>query len=476
VSVDADRVERMFEDVVRLRGQLTELVTAVDPDALSGRTARELWAEFDRVERLAAGAKTVLARRVAATHRPDRAGTKTAADDLARRGGTSTNTARDALEISSRLAELPRLDEALRRGELSSAQASAISSAAALDPIAELRLVERAQRMSLRELREECARVRAAADPDPDATNRRIHQGRGLRRWTDQEGGWNLSARGTPQDGAAFSAVLDPIIDEIFSTARRDGRQEPVDAYGFDALIAMANRAHGGIDQPGEVRDESIRTAGHNELTGDDRSGTGGPKPGRRVGHRSVNPRYQALLRIDVQALRRGRVEGAELCEIAGVGPVPVAVARDMLGDAVLRLVVTNGVDVANVTHLGRGPTAAQRAALMWMSPTCSVEGCNRARIEIDHSEPWARTRHTRLAELNPLCGFHHGLKTRLDYALVAGSGKRPFVPPDDARHPRYRKARGDPLPAPPQRQSRKPPPGAAPRRRWPEQLAVLDS
>jgi len=140
------RVERMFEDLVRLRGQLTELVTAVDPDALSGRTARELWAEFDRVERLAAGAKTVLARRVAATHRPDRAGTKTAADDLARRGGTSTNTARDALEISSRLAELPRLDEALRRGELSSAQASAISSAAALDPIAELRLVERAQR------------------------------------------------------------------------------------------------------------------------------------------------------------------------------------------------------------------------------------------------------------------------------------------------------------------------------------------
>jgi len=81
----------------------------------------------------------------------------------------------------------------------------------------------------------------------------------------------------------------------------------------------------------------------------------------------------------------------------------------------------------------------------MWMSPTCSVEGCNRARIEIDHSEPWARTRHTRLAELNPLCGFDHGLKTRLDYALVAGSGKRPFVPPDDARHPRYRKARGDP-------------------------------
>jgi hypothetical protein len=58
----------MFESVVRVRGQLGELVTAVDPDAVSGDTARQLWAEFDRIERLAAGAKTLLARRIAATH------------------------------------------------------------------------------------------------------------------------------------------------------------------------------------------------------------------------------------------------------------------------------------------------------------------------------------------------------------------------------------------------------------------------
>ncbi len=41
---------------------------------------------------------------------------------------------------------------------------------------------------------------------------------------------------------------------------------------------------------------------------------------------RSTNPRYLALLRVDVAALRRGRVAGEELCEIAGVGPVPVSV------------------------------------------------------------------------------------------------------------------------------------------------------
>jgi hypothetical protein len=43
-----------------------------------------------------------------------------------------------------------------------------------------------------------------------------------------------------------------------------------------------------------------------------------------------------------------------------------------------LKLVITTGVDVADVTHLGRGPTAAQRAALLWANPTCSVHGCQR--------------------------------------------------------------------------------------------------
>jgi hypothetical protein len=143
--------------------------------------------------------------------------------------------------------------------------------------------------------------------------------------------------------------------------------------------------------------------------------------------------------------LRRGRVDGEELCEIAGVGPVPVTVARDLLGEAIVKLVITRGVDVANITHLGRGPTVAQKIALMWTNPTCTAEGCHRRRIEYDHRTPWAQTRHTRLDELDPLCDYHHDLKTRLGWALVPGTGKRPFVPPDDPRHPRHQPPRTGP-------------------------------
>ena len=77
----------MYEAVVRIRGQLGELVSAVDPDGVSGRAAGELWAEFDRIERLGAAGKTLLARRIAASHQRDREGTRSAAESLARQGG-----------------------------------------------------------------------------------------------------------------------------------------------------------------------------------------------------------------------------------------------------------------------------------------------------------------------------------------------------------------------------------------------------
>jgi hypothetical protein len=464
----------MFQDtVVRAGEMIAGVVDGLDPDAVSGSAARELWSAFDRAERLCAAGKTLLARRLAATHQRN-GGTRSAAEEMSRRSGSSAGAAKDSLDTSQRLPDQAPVETALRRGELSSAQVALISAAVAADPSQAERLTDLAGKVSLAELREECARVKAAADPDPEATNRRIHARRELRRWIDSEGFWNLHAKGTPQAGAAFNAVLDTIVEQFFGAARRDGRRESPDVYGFDALMAMADRAadqaarhcHGGQTEhstaagaptadtgpatggPDRAADRvtsaraDIAEAGQPGIFAVGRSQSGSPRP---PAPRTVGPRYLALLRIDVEALRRGRIKGEEICEITGVGPVPVSVARDLLGEAIVKLVITNGVDVLNVTHLGRGPTAAQRAALMWMNPTCSVQGCNRRRIEWDHREDWAKTRHTRMDELDPLCEFHHDLKTRLGWALVAGTGKRPFVPPDDPRHPRYQPSRTGP-------------------------------
>jgi hypothetical protein len=90
--------------------------------------------------------------------------------------------------------------------------------------------------------------------------------------------------------------------------------------------------------------------------------------------------------------------------------------------------------------------------ALAWLMPCCSVEGCSRTWTENDHRIDWAKTRHTRLDELDPLCKWHHQLKTLEGWALVAGKGKRAMVPRDDPRHPKNTSgdASGDATSGPP--------------------------
>ena len=152
----------------------------------------------------------------------------------------------------------------------------------------------------------------------------------------------------------------------------------------------------------------------------------------------TARPQHLALLRLDIEALWRGHVEGHELCEVAGLGPIPVEVARRLLGDAVLKLIITNGDAVANVTSLTRGPTQAMRYALLWTSHTCIAEGCPNTILEHDHrwGAEYNHTRHTRLDELDRPCTTHHDLHTNQGWALIPGTGKRPMVPPTDPRHP----------------------------------------
>ena len=65
----------------------------------------------------------------------------------------------------------------------------------------------------------------------------------------------------------------------------------------------------------------------------------------------------------------RGHVEGDECGMIKGVGPVPVATVRAMLDDAFLGAVVTDGVDIRSVVHMGRRPTTLAGDGLVGSGP-----------------------------------------------------------------------------------------------------------
>jgi hypothetical protein len=384
------------------------LVAGLIADDVAARDVTDVWSAFDRIERLVSSAKVLLAARAEESGSWRRAGARSAADHLARLGGTSTSEARRAIENSKDVATLTGVADAMRAGRLSAAQVDAIAPAAAADPFAQTRLIEVAQTTNVTELREECLRTRAAADPDPDATHRRIHENRRSRTNVDREGAWNLRARGTAEQGAVFESKLEPMIDALFAQARAEGRREPREAYAFDALMMLGDRGAEAETEPAAKK-------------------------------KSTNPRHLAILRLDLEALRRGATEGDEVCEIPGVGPIPVRVARELLGDAILNIVITKGVDVMNVTHLGRRATAAQRIALLWSKPKCANSACSSTFTQIDHREPWAITKHTVLGELDPLCPHDHDLKSNHGWPLVAGKGRRAFVGPNDPRHPRNR-------------------------------------
>jgi len=434
--------------IKKVLGGLRDAVAGLDIEGVPDEEVAPMWAHLDAAERLASAAKVLLARRVEQCEIWRREGHRSAADYMAAIAGGSITGARATLTTSKRLSELPTTEAALRAGRLSNAQTTRIAEAASVNRGTEVGLLKLAATASLRELDDACSRAKTAGDPDPDATYRRIHRNRRLYETRDPEGAWCLHGRGTVDAGAEFNSALEPIIDELFSRARSEGRRETRERLAFDALIELARRSTQETGTAGEaqmmppvVSEAETTEPGDAEIP---RSNRKQRRLAQRKQSRSRKPGNLGLLRIDIEALQRGRVEGDELCEIAGVGPIPVTRARELLTDAVLKLVITRGVDVLSVTHLGRSPTVAQQMALLWQMPCCSVEGCSRTWVQNDHRVDWAMSHHSRLDELDPLCHHHHNLKTRQGWALVVGKGKRAMVPPDDPRHPANAEAGGD--------------------------------
>ena len=176
----------------------------------------------------------------------------------------------------------------------------------------------------LNELKEQAGREKAAADPDRDAQERRHHRDRSVRTWTASDGSFQFRGNDTVASGGRLLEALNPIVDDIIEDRKKSDRPESRAAYLYDALVRPGEQARG---TPSPDSDQ-----------------TNGPRPTPKVRHR-------AILRLDLEALQRGRVEGDELCEIAGLGPIPIRTAMTLLGESTLHLVLTKGVDVAKVTH-----------------------------------------------------------------------------------------------------------------------------
>ena len=407
-------LESLFErQVAAAEEAVRAAVAAIDPDEVPASQSVALFERLDRIVRSASAGRTLLARRVEDAQVWKRKGHRSAAEHLAELTGSSLGAARTEMETSKALQGLPCTRRQMVDGVLSSHQASVIAGAATVNPGAEGALLAVAGSASLLELRDEALRAKAAGDPDPGATHARLRRQRRVTRFTDAEGARHLNLCGPVDEVSVIEAELDRRLSQLIRQLPAGRPMECRDALAFDAAVAMARRSEGG-DTP-----------------------SAGPT-GRAS--QVTRPQHLALLRLDIAALWRGYAEGDELCEVTGLGPIPVGVARRLLGEAALKLLITTGEAVAHVTSLTRGPTQAMRYALLWSSPTCTVEGCSRTIVEHDHryGAEYKDTKRTRLDEIDRVCTTHHDLHTRHGWALVPGTGKRPLVPPDDPRHPAH--------------------------------------
>lgn len=384
---------------------LAGIVTALDPDVLEPRLAAELVERFARLAKLADAGKALAARRVADSGLWKAEGHRGPGEWLARRSGTTVGGAIADLEAAEAARQLEGVDAALRRGDLSADQARAIAPAAAADPQAEQALLDAAQSEPLQSLRAKARKVQEAAQSDELDRYEAARAGTFFRHFATASGRERLEAELMPDEAAVVLAAMEPHRRRIFDQARRTGRRDATHRYDAEALVAMATASVG--------RDGS------------------GPKP-------VIN------LRVDMAAFERGSTEAGETCEIPGIGPVPVAVARAWADDAILRVLLVEATDVVAMVNMSRGPTLAQRIALEERDPVCVVPGCNESfGLEVDHRTPWVDVRRTELHNLNRLCRWHHYLKTHKGWRLEGGPGRWEWLPPPQRPGPDLHRLEG---------------------------------
>jgi len=365
----------------QLTTELQTYISSIEVDCIDAAGARGLVEIAERVRRAGDSLRTVAVGQVQRTNAWKGEGAKSLSEWLSIETDCAHYEAQSVVLLANQLQHLPVTQAALLSGDLSGTQAVEVARGAIVAPNTERQLLNLSKHVTVRDLRDATSRVVAAATDEAER-HRQVHKSRYLKSWIDLDGSFNLKARMTAANGALVMAALKPIQDEIFRSARKSGEHERPEAYAADALMVLC----------------AAKTASTTKTS-----------------------RANAVIsiRIDIDALKRGHTEHGEVCEIAGVGPIPVASATEYLGEAFLKLLIIDGTDIKTIAHMGRALPAKLCTAVEERDRVCQVPRCDMTLgLEIDHIEPFAEGGETSFKNLVRLCKRHHLQKTHDGYRL----------------------------------------------------------
>ena len=376
----------MFDRLDQLTTELEACFASMEVECFDAARAARLVSSGERVRRLGDAIRTIGVGQVERTNGWKGQGAKSVAEWLSIETDCAHYEAQSVVVLANQLHHLPVTEAALRSGELSGTQAVEVARGAIVAPNTETQLLNLARHATVRDLRDATSRVVASATDEAER-HRQVHKSRYFKSWTDLDGSFNVRGRMTAANGALVMAALKPIQDEIFKAARKSGEHERPEAYAADALMALCEKAT--------------------------------TKKSSESGKQTSRPNAVMNIRIDIDALKRGHTKHGEICEIAGVGPIPVATATEYLGEAFLKLLVMDGIDIKTVAHMGRAIPAPLRTAVEERDRVCQVPTCDMSvGLEIDHIKPFAEGGPASLENLVRLCKRHHLQKTHDGYRL----------------------------------------------------------
>lgn len=301
---------------------------------------------------------------------------------LSWRAGMNLRTAHENVRVARRLAQLPKLQEAMREGRINYTQARALTRIAEEETQDTLLALAGDSSGQQLEQRVRWIRQRAAADAgEIDPAN--------LRLW------WEELDDGTTAMHANMRADQAGTVRQSLETMKRLAQPEdPGSVSTVDALVFMATLA---------------ATAATKHLAAQ-RAG-GDEKKQKRL-ETTIARKSEALLIVS-QSTVVARARGPqERCELADGTQLSVEAARRLLCDSAVRALLVD--DEGTALDVGRRTqrvSEALKAALIERDEHCTFPGCtSRLGLDAHHLEHWIDGGETKLGNLTLQCRPHHVL------------------------------------------------------------------